>query len=445
MAWAGIAIGVGALGAGIAGAVSGPDAPDAPNYAAASRAGIEADVETLGTRRKTDAAARLGGELVKKGYKRTFGGDVAALTAQQQAKLATLQQSESQLAQQLAAAQALPDSPNSATRQQRLDQINAAQNRLDAVRADLRAANAALASIQTNQGEAIYTDPDGNVVTREAALDEDFAGYGDADVQSAYARQMAESILKNQKELGPEFIATAREQLKQADPEGFAAREKLYGEILAQMGRTQDEPIADSLEAQILSELNKGASVDEGVAREIEQALTAQQAERGGGYGKADEYQQALNTGMAAEARRAQRQQKAAAFLSGGYSKKDRDYKKSQQDMANLSAFLTGQTPTAQFQQLSGAQNGAAPFVNSPGGPVTNPNAGAQGAAFAQGNWQTQMNNQPANPYLAGLGLAGQTLGTVATVGGPQGFGWWGRGGGGVRGGWTGSIPQGQV
>lgn len=425
-----IAIGLAVAGgaSAAAGALGGPDAPDAPNYAAANRSAIEADAELLPWKKTIDAASKLGRELVKKGYKRTFGGDVAALTAQQQAKVQQLQASEGQLAQQLAAAQSRMNQPMDRTlRAQREQEVAAAQNQLDAVRGDLRTANAALASIQSNQGEAIYTDPQGNVVPRDQALEADFAGLGDADVASDYARKMAEAILKNQQELGPDFIKTAREQLQQADPEGFAARQKLYEEIVGAMGRTPEQPIADSLEAQILAELNQGASVDEGVAREIEQALTAQQSERGGGYGKADEYARAMGTGRAAEQRRLERQQKAGAFLTGGHSKTDRDFRKQQQAMANLSAFLTGQTPTAQFQQLSGAQNTAAPFVAPAPGPTLNPNAGAQGAAFAQGNWQTQMNNPQANGYLAGLGLAGQTLGTVATVGGPQGFGWWGK------------------
>jgi len=130
----------------------------------------------------------------------------------------------------------------------------------------------------------------------------------------------------------------------------------------------------------------------------------------------------------AAEARRTARQQKAAAFLSGGFAKADRNYKKDQQDLANLGAFLSGQTPTAQFQQLSGAQNGAAPFVGTTPGPGLNPNAGAQGAQFAQQNYQTQMANPQNNPWMQGLGMGLQTIGTAAAIGGQQGFGWWGAG-----------------
>lgn len=399
--------------------------PGMPSFGASSREGFEADRDTLGSRRRIDAAARKGTELLKEGYKITYGGDVAQLKGLAEARIQQLMASERQLLEDLAQAKVSrqlrsnamgPDQPR----------VDALEAQLTSLRQDLRKAQNGLDSVLQNKGEAIYTDPAGNVVAHDDALDEDFTGLGDADVQSAYARQMAEAILKDQQELGPEFIKTAREQLKLADPEGFAAREQLYAEILAQMGRTQEEPIADSLEAQILAELNAGADTDTQANREIEQALTGVQTERGGGYGKADEYQQAMSQGLAGEARRAQRQQKAAAFLSGGYSKKDRDYKKSQQDMANLAAFLTGQSPTAQFQQLSGAQGGATPFVMSAPGAVTNPNAGAQAAAFNQGNYNTQMNNQPANPWLAGLGLGGQAAGAIATLGGPQGFGWWG-------------------
>jgi hypothetical protein len=162
---------------------------------------------------------------------------------------------------------------------------------------------------------------------------------------------------------------------------------------------------------------------------EVDQYLVGQQLERGGSYGKADEFQRAMNIGQAADARRSQRQQKAAAFLAGGFGKDERNYRKSQQDMANLSSFMSGQTPTAQFQQLSGAQQGAAPFVPGTPGQTLNPNAGQQGAQFAQGVWNTQANiaSQQANPWLQGLGLGLKAVGTVAGAGGQQGFGWWGK------------------
>jgi len=268
-----------------------------------------------------------------------------------------------------------------------------------------------------------YTDPQ----TGETETF-DFTRLGDAETSSANADKMAAAALELQKKYGPEFIKQAREQLKLADPEGFSARDTLYQEIMDQLGVDVNSPVADSLEAQILAELQQGGATDDATNREIDQYLIGQQLDRGGSYGKADEFQRALGVGQAAEARRTARQQKAAAFLSGGFAKADRDYKKGQQDLANLGAFLGGQTPTAQFQQLSGAQNGAAPFVGTTPGPGLNPNAGAQGAQGAQNQYNIQLANQQNNPWMQGLGMGLQTIGTVAAVGGQQGFGWWGAG-----------------
>lgn len=277
----------------------------------------------------------------------------------------------------------------------------------------------------------------------------DFTGLGEADTSGAYADKMAEKVLEMQKKYGPDFIKQANEQLKLADPQGVAAREALYNEVMAGLGKPVDSPVADTLESQILAELQAGADVDPSVMREVDQYLIAQQLERGGSYGKADEVQRAMNMGSVAEARRNARQQKGAAFLAGGYGKNERDYRKTQQDMANLSAFMSGQTPTAQFSQLAGAQNAAAPFMGTTPGPTLNPNAGAQGAQYAQGVWNTQANiaSQQGNPWLQGLGLGLQGLGTVASIGGQQGFGWWGgaKNPMGMQGGWAGSVPAGRV
>ncbi len=258
----------------------------------------------------------------------------------------------------------------------------------------------------------------------------DFTGLGEADTAGQYADKMAQKVKEIQAKYGPDFITQAREQLKASDPQGFAARESLYNEVMNRLGKPVDSPVADSLESQILKELQAGADVDNDVMREVDQYLVGQQLERGGSYGKADEFQRAMGMGQAAEARRSARQQKAAAFLSGGFGKDERDYRKSQQDMANLSSFMSGTTPVAQFQQLAGAQQGAAPFVAGQPGQTLNPNAGQQGAQFAQGVWNTQAQiaSQQANPWLQGLGLGLKGLGTVATAGGSQGFGWWGGG-----------------
>jgi len=38
------------------------------------------------------------------------------------------------------------------------------------------------------------------------------------------------------------------------------------------------------------------------------------------------------------------------------------------------------------------------------------------------------MANPQNNPWMQGLGMGLQTIGTAAAIGGQQGFGWWGAG-----------------
>jgi len=254
----------------------------------------------------------------------------------------------------------------------------------------------------------------------------DFTGLGDADISGQYSDKMAAKVLEIQQKYGPEFIKSAKEQLAASDPQGVAARQRLFDEVMADQDRQPDLTLSKTIQQQMLDELNQGGATDAATNREIEQFLTAQQSARGGGYGKADEYERAMGVGQAAEARKAQRKQQALAFLTSGATPDDVSFRRGQQNKANLSAFLSGTTPTAQFQQLSGAQQQAAPFV-AQGGVNQNPNAGAQGAQFAQNVWQTQANNaaQEANPWLQGIGLGLKGIGTVAQAGGAQGFKWW--------------------
>jgi len=53
--------------------------------------------------------------------------------------------------------------------------------------------------------------------------------------------------------------------------------------------------------------------VDKDVMTEVDQYLTVRRMERGGSYGKADEFERAMNMGTVAENRRSARQQKGAA------------------------------------------------------------------------------------------------------------------------------------
>ena len=109
-------------------------------------------------------------------------------------------------------------------------------------------------------------------------------------------------------------------------------------------------------------------------------------------------------------------------YLQSGVSPQDVQYRHIQQALSNLGAFQNGQTPEAQFGQLSAAGNGAAPFAtpnySTPAG--LNPGAAAQtGINFANTNYQTSQ--QLANPFLSGLTTGVNTFSALNNLGGALG------------------------
>ncbi len=233
----------------------------------------------------------------------------------------------------------------------------------------------------------------------------DFTGLGDADVAKQYADAMAAATLANQKEFGDKQIQQRLDELKLSDPEGVATRQRLYDQIVGDLNKQPDRPTADSLQQSILDDLNKGATLDPEVQRQLSQQVRGGQVARGNFLGNAATGQEVQALTKAGEDQRAQRQQRAITFLSSGETPEDVAYRRNQQGESNLGSFLTGQTPTAQFGQLAGAQNQAVPFYNYGTGQQTNPNAGAQGNQFANSVYSSQANlyaNQ-VNPWMAGL------------------------------------------
>lgn len=117
---------------------------------------------------------------------------------------------------------------------------------------------------------------------------------------------------------------------------------------------------------------------------------------------------------QAQDALRTQQQQSAEDYLKSGISPQDIQFRKIQQDLANLGAFQNGQTPEAQFGQLAGAGNGAAPFStpNYSNPASLNPNAAGIGINFAQSNFNTSQQN--ANPFMSGASMVVGGLNNIA-------------------------------
>lgn len=183
----------------------------------------------------------------------------------------------------------------------------------------------------------------------------------DADAAALSATKMAEAMLEIEQEYGPEFTAEALKRLEESDPGHLEVRSALIEiakEKLESPGKLSGE-----------------------VLRETQQSVRRAQASRGNILGDGNAFIEAQNVGDAA-------------------------YRREQTDIATAAAILQGQTPQAQFSQISGAQSGAAPFVPMGSGPVINPNAGAQGAQFASRNYGTEMQGYVNNPWMEVLGVA---------------------------------------
>ncbi|HUA64887.1 MAG TPA: hypothetical protein VME24_03505 [Alphaproteobacteria bacterium] len=119
-----------------------------------------------------------------------------------------------------------------------------------------------------------------------------------------------------------------------------------------------------------------------------------------------NQFAQPLTTGFPGEQRQSQAAQSAMGFLASGSDPEDIEYRRTQQNLANLAAEANGQTPSSQFASLSGAAAGPAP--TAPDGAAALPLMSDNGAAAQQiglQNWQTQMQNanNQVNPWIAGI------------------------------------------
>lgn len=220
----------------------------------------------------------------------------------------------------------------------------------------------------------------------------DFRGIGTADVEGAVARELAKSQLALAQKYDAQFIEEALRQQKLADPEGFAARQKMSDLIQEQIARPLNSPVSELLNEQVTQQVNAARA---GTLTAEEQAILDQSVQdalraRGGAAGTAGDFTTPLTTGFAGEGRRAAAARAGTAWLASGQTPEDLAYRREQQNLANLSAEVTGQTPTSQFGQLRNAQAGptpvaqAQPLAQLPGNLNQTANAAAIGRYGAQ-------------------------------------------------------------
>lgn len=401
------------------------DDPEPPNYAAANEAAVKAQIETLPTQRVIDAASKGGTKAYKVGYdKRTVEGSTPEQLAAAREQATALGTQVEDLKTQLANTPQTTKQwthPNGPNRQgEWVDLPNPAyddlQSEISRQQSNLDNYNSII-----NRGETYtaYFDPQGNEVSEKDALLGDFTGLGDADIAALNSDKMAQVMLDLQRKYGDDYIDEARSQLERSDPEGFAARKELYDQIMGQLGEERDTTMARTLQQQIQDELEAGGTLDDQTRREVEQSVRRGQTARGNTMGNAAQFEEAMQVGTAAENRRNQRQGKALQFLTSGASADDVNYRTSQQNLSNLGAFLSGSTPTAQFQQLSGAQQGAAPYNPGQQAPSISRNTFEQ-AMNGANTWNTNMTNwyaQQENPWVTGINLGTSAIGNIVGMG----------------------------
>jgi hypothetical protein len=229
----------------------------------------------------------------------------------------------------------------------------------------------------------------------------DFTGYGEADANAVVARETAKAQLALQQKYGVQFAETAAEQQKLADPEGYAARQKMNELIQGQINRTPDRTMANTLDRQIGSQLDAGNNLDADSRAMLDEAVRQAGGARGGLDTPAD-FADPLTMGWAGQARKDAGIGKAQSWLASGATPQDAAYRNEQQNLSNLSALVNGSTPQSQFSNLSAP--GPTPMVSGGAQPQM-PNNASAGAANALNTYNAQINQQTSqtNDWMAGL------------------------------------------
>jgi hypothetical protein len=253
----------------------------------------------------------------------------------------------------------------------------------------------------------------------------DFTGLGQADYARQYGDQMGAQMLELQRQYGPEYVAQRLRELEASDPAGAAMRRQLWDTIQTSASTTTERPGAEQLQAMILDRMDRAGKLDPALEHDVSQQVLGAQTARGNWLGNAAGAQEGKVLASVSEAQRTQAQKEAMAFLTAGLSPQDAAFREQQQDMSNLGSFLSGETPTAQFAQLGGAQNGVVPFTGGGPLPGTNPNAGWQGVNNQMGvyNANQAANNNTVNPWIQGVAGAFNGLNAWGGMGGRFGGG----------------------
>ncbi|PAW75175.1 MAG: hypothetical protein B9S38_02495 [Verrucomicrobiia bacterium Tous-C4TDCM] len=456
------------------GSPSIPAQPAAPDYAAANREAITTDISTLPVRRQIDTAARLGQRVTyldpQTGQEKTvdFTGSGDSAYAQQMADLAastnaTTQRQQLQLRQELGEANARQTAAE--IRAADPEGYQARQDLTNRVRQEMAmgpasvAASGNIASAENRMWNIANSAPGadgrlGGLIDRAGNADGRLGNIydeatrlpGAASDSSTNALNAGLQRAMQEFELGGKLGADEKRALLNDVRAGQAARGNYLGDGAAVAEQMEVGQAEDARKAQRLSSLlaiqgaafGQNSQLRDETARNATNRVNTMAAVQGQDFGQRStqigqqagligqdfgQNQQAYTTGLnAAQAAFSGTQamandQRAARQEGFGYD---------QQRLANASSVALGAPITNQFGSLGGAQQGAVGFTptNFQPGQTTNPNAGALGANFAQGNFGTQANmwGQRANiaaqgnPWMSLLGNAAGAATGAATA-----------------------------
>jgi len=250
----------------------------------------------------------------------------------------------------------------------------------------------------------------------------DYTDLGTAATQNQMSAQMAQTLLDIQNGLGSQYIAQRLADLQQSDPTGYAAYQQLFDQIQADAAKAPPNmPLATSTQDAINNILKGSQTLDPTSLSQVQQGVRGNQVASGIYLGNAPAAAEGAAVVNATDQQNQAAQAAASSFLQSGTSPTDIQYRTTQQNMANLGAFINGQNPTAEFSSLSGAQSQAAPNPNTGyATPGMNEGQAAQtGINQAQGIYsgQTDWSSNNVNPYMAGLNMASQGLQTASNLG----------------------------
>ena len=92
--------------------------------------------------------------------------------------------------------------------------------------------------------------------------------------------KMAQALLDIQRNYGLDYVKQRIENLKQADPAGYAARKQLFDKIIEDAKNHPGNRMAEDTQAQVTALLWRGASLSTGAGSETEDVQQAVQAKK---------------------------------------------------------------------------------------------------------------------------------------------------------------------